>query len=342
MVMHSLYRTYPVYQALLAYELIDDDCSSESENISISCPFPSHDDNSPSFSIHSSSGLWNCFGCGRQGNYDQLIRFLEEERVGREIDDLELVCRKVDIEQGIDFEETFVQRVKKAAKKSKHDERAIFLAQEFFYTLKKPNWKAIQYHYLQLDRKFTTSTLMDFDVRLNYNSEFSIILPVYQQGVFKGYTSRKAHKCSDKETKYWHSPGLKKSEIVFGNLTSGPVLIVEGPFDMMKAYQYGFTNVCCLLGWSISELQVMHIKQYATEIISGLDNDERGNEGSLKLQEAFSDCPFYRLNFPRTAKDICELEQQEFSYSLFTLKEQNKNEHGSFGRNRSVSRIKIA
>lgn len=333
------YRTYPVVQALLAYELIDDDCSA-SENISVTCPFLDHEDSSPSFSIHATSGLWNCFGCYRKGNYDQLIRMLEEQRLGREIDDLELVCKKIDIEQGIDFEETFVTSIQKAVKKSKRDERAIFLAQEFFYTLKKPHWNVIQYHYLQVERQFSVTTLVDFDIRLNYNSEFSIIIPIYQQGVFQGYTSRKAHKCTDKETKYWHSPGLKKSEIVFGNLSSGPVLIVEGPFDMMKAWQYGYTNVCCIFGWHISDIQVNHIKQYATEVISGLDNDERGDEGSLKLQEQFSDRPFYQIRFPQSKKDICELQQQEFHLSI--TKKENQNGYGSIRRDRSVSRIKVA
>jgi DNA primase len=32
------------------------------------CPFPSHNDESPSFSVSVEAGLYYCFGCGRRGD----------------------------------------------------------------------------------------------------------------------------------------------------------------------------------------------------------------------------------------------------------------------------------
>lgn len=33
------------------------------------CPLPDHDDKNPSFSINAETGLWNCFGCGKRGDF---------------------------------------------------------------------------------------------------------------------------------------------------------------------------------------------------------------------------------------------------------------------------------
>ena len=39
------------------------------------CPF--HDDQNPSFSFSTETGLWNCFGCGEKGNAYTLAKILE-------------------------------------------------------------------------------------------------------------------------------------------------------------------------------------------------------------------------------------------------------------------------
>ena len=39
------------------------------------CPFPSHNDKSPSFSVNATEGVYYCFGCGRRGD---IITFLRE------------------------------------------------------------------------------------------------------------------------------------------------------------------------------------------------------------------------------------------------------------------------
>lgn len=39
------------------------------------CPFPDHEDKTPSFLVTPQENLWNCFGCGRGGDifeFDQL------------------------------------------------------------------------------------------------------------------------------------------------------------------------------------------------------------------------------------------------------------------------------
>lgn len=53
---------------------------SGSENLSARCPFPDHDDHSPSFAININNGLWKCHGCNRSGNLPILLRGLGVSR----------------------------------------------------------------------------------------------------------------------------------------------------------------------------------------------------------------------------------------------------------------------
>lgn len=349
----SILKLCPVLDALLYYDVVDAyHFAAATDNILITCPYPDHLDDRPSCSVNLLNGLWKCHGCDRTGNYNKLIQLLEEERIGREIDGWELELAKAAIELGVDPDETAEQsdelviRTAKAVTQrvSKRDQRALFLAQEFFYTLPQADWDVIQYHYLQR-RNFTSISLKHFDIRLNHASSFSIVIPVYQQDTFYGYVARKAYTVDKHETKYWNNPGLNKSDLVFGNLEIGPVLIVEGPLDMIKAWQYGFHNVCCLFGWHCSDAQATHIRKFATEIICGLDGDVRGQQGFCRLQEIFSDLPLRKFYFPVGVKDVDEMDQQTFSLNMYmpTVFDTEKEEqNGSDGRHLDGCRSKVS
>jgi DNA primase len=49
------------------------------------CPFPDHSDNSPSFGINTEKGIFQCFGCGRKGNFINLIALIEEVPIAQAI-----------------------------------------------------------------------------------------------------------------------------------------------------------------------------------------------------------------------------------------------------------------
>lgn len=51
--------------------------SSSNEWQNTHCPFPDHDDSSPSFGVNTESNLYNCFGCGKTGNIINLVRQVE-------------------------------------------------------------------------------------------------------------------------------------------------------------------------------------------------------------------------------------------------------------------------
>jgi len=60
-----------------------------------------------------------------------------------------------------------------------------------------------------------------------------------------------------------------------------PVLIVEGCFDAMKAYTFGFKNCIAPFGSSITEAQINSL--IGGSYLIGLDSDDSGKQGAIKL-----------------------------------------------------------
>ncbi len=313
--MQHAYALHSVLDALSYYSV---DVLEIKENINIRCPYLDHKDDSPSCTVNLLNGLWYCHGCDRGGNYEQLVRVFETAQLGEPPDDWELVLTLAAIRLGHknkNREHLISINIVPHVRTTKSDERALFLSEEFFFNLKQPHWKQIEQHYLY-ERDFRPQSLIDFDVRINHSSEYSVVIPIYQQGIFMGYTSRKAYDCAKDETKYWHSPGMHKSEIVFGDLKSGTVLVVEGPLDKIMAHQLGFKNVACTFGWHMSETQARHIKKYAKKIIDAQDNDEKGEEGAKRSRELIPEVEHQRFVFPNRIKDIGSMSRYKHLFSM--------------------------
>jgi len=45
--------------------------------LNTNCPFPDHEDSSPSFGVNIESNKFNCFGCGKTGNIINLVQIME-------------------------------------------------------------------------------------------------------------------------------------------------------------------------------------------------------------------------------------------------------------------------
>lgn len=86
--------------------------------------------------------------------------------------------------------------------------------------------------------------------------------------------------------KYLNTPDTEffsKGEIVF-NLDLAKesikrnkyVIVFEGYFDVMTAYQHGIENVVCLMGTALTETQIQKIRQYTNRIIICFDGDKAG------------------------------------------------------------------
>ena len=78
----------------------------------------------------------------------------------------------------------------------------------------------------------------------------------------------------DEDNRKYVNPKVKRSEIVFNELNvdwKQPVIIVEGPFDLVKSPQ----NSICILGSTLTESHAVfnHLVKNRTPVIMALDPD---------------------------------------------------------------------
>ena len=293
-------KSFNVIAILSHYGLIPDVSTYDIE-IKINCPF--HEEIVPSCNVSLTNGIYHCFGCGQSGNIIDLISRIEKVNKIKAM----IIATKISDNTKInnlsdDFisEKTIIDNV-------------LFLerAKIFFYGLPVPSWDVIKEHYL-VKRGFNSDILKKFDIRINQSSTYPIIIPLYEEEEFRGYILRRIDK---EEPKYLFSRGFGKQNAVIGNLYRTPILVVEGVLDLMKAIQYGFKNTCAILGWKASSYQLTKINEASNKIICALDNDASGKRGYTVLKNSLGE-KVVRFYYPSKKKDICELTQEEFDYSI--------------------------
>jgi DNA primase len=90
----------------------------------------------------------------------------------------------------------------------------------------------------------------------------------------------------DARKKWWHQPGLPKSEILYNfdlAIRSELVIITEGILDVMRLRLLGYTGAVALFGADASDEQIALIIGNWDRIIVCLDGDEAGLSGAEKL-----------------------------------------------------------
>jgi DNA primase len=282
------------------------------DSYNLLCPF--HEDHNPSLNfnfVKRQDGVFYCHSCKAHGDIFELLAKYEQcGVVWSAVLIAELLKGEGSAatnEQSISRDDYDIQQIRKKAF-------------NFYQNLPEVDCLGDAHCYL-LERNFFESTLKTFFVRYNVNSIYKIIFPLLEQGVFRGYVMRRID--GKKERKYLNSTGYNRNEVLVGNLTPGPVLVTEGYLDMMMSYQHGMENVCCLLQWKISREQAKKLAKYATVIICGLDNDERGNQGYRELCVAMAPygIPVLRMPFPEGIKDIGEMGRKTFLRSFCSISE---------------------
>ena len=283
------------------YDLLTKAYVSDS-SIKIVCPF--HNDQQASLSANIKTGTFYCFGCGKAGTPQSFIQEYEG------VDGIHSLRKLQQIRVGANKAITDIEHLVTESTRPDHREQ-LQSAYGFFITLSKPSWNVITNHYM-LKRGFKPETLKHFDVRINGSSTYPVILPLIEQQRFLGYITRRTDK---EEPKYLYSAGYPRRSGLIGQIHHGPVLVVEGVFDLMKAWQHGFKNTVALCGWKCTEFQLKKLTKYASLVICATDNDEAGVKGYKDLQKKLPDV--VRFQFPDHIKDVGEMSKREFREALW-------------------------
>ncbi len=137
-------------------------------------------------------------------------------------------------------------------------------------------------------------------------------------------THEEKHLCN----KWRHSKGFHKSTFLYNSWFAAEeirrtrkVFLVEGPGDCWKMVEAGIHNVCAIFGKDLSDFQISLIeKMGAVDIISVLDSDAAGMDGTDAIKNNSHLNRFFRLHFPALSqKDPGELTTNELQTELKDL-----------------------
>lgn len=236
------------------------------------CPF--HADVNPSMSIDLAKSRVYCFGCQKSYTAMQFVEASEPE-----LNKLQIYAKMATIAG-----KTKIQLdPKKLIVNDSDIEQLLIQAKDYYYNLPKTNWLKEDSDELQylLNRGFSRKILNSSGAKINYNAWYPVVFPIYDNNVFKGWLCRTTNKEVEAKRKYLYNRGFRRRTCLCGRYNNrSPLVIVEGYMDMLMLRQAGLKNVIATLGWKMSSEQRNMLKDAnITNIVSALDNDEKGEEG---------------------------------------------------------------
>ena len=284
------------------------------EEILFTCPF--HDDNTPSASLNTTDLVYNCFVCGG-GTLKYLAKQLGHDNISEELKKIppSIVTLERQLFDLMD---------------NKYQEQDIF----------ESNFKKIENindcpNYL-LDRvKYETITKFDLYICTSKSSIYNqrIIFPIFSNKK-RGFVARDYTEI--KPQKYLFPKNMQKQEYLFGKMTGDVVILVEGVFDVMKLWEYGYFSCISPMGVTIGDKQIeILIKNGIKEVIIMPDGDQAGMKFVERIGE-YKDLFNIEAMVSITGKDPCEMKKSEVDQSYENRWDLNKY---LIDRNKEISYI---
>ena len=272
------------------------------DEILFKCPF--HDDNTPSASLNTTDLVYNCFVCG-----GGTLKFLAKKLGHSDIsEDLKKIPPSV-----ITLERKLFNLMDK-----KYQEEDIFESN----FIKLDNINSCP-SYL-LDRvKYETINEFDLHVCLSNSSVYNqrIIFPIYSNNK-RGFIARDF--TDIKPQKYLFPKNMQKQDYLFGKMQGDIAIVVEGVFDVMKLWEYGYYSCVSTMGVTIGDKQVeILIENGIKDIIIMHDGDEAGMKFVERIGE-FKDIFNIEAMTSISGKDPCEMNKSEVDQSYENRWDLNK------------------
>ena len=279
------------------------------------CPFPDHNDSTPSFAVNIERQQYICYGCGKRGDVYNFIQDMDNISF---MDAVRKLADRIGFELKIDNTKSTDDR-----KELKKFYEMYMEATKFYHNMLKTDKGKIGVEYIK-KRNITDETVLKFAIgystgeelalynylkKLGYDdksindstlvyfgekgkSDFyydeRVIFPITDEDnrviAFSGRTVGNSDK---KYSNSKNSPIFVKSENLFGlqyakNTKKDFFIMCEGNLDCISLHQAGYDNTIAILGLALSETQINKIKKYKRKVYLALDNDSSGIEGMMK------------------------------------------------------------
>jgi DNA primase len=169
-------------------------------------------------------------------------------------------------------------------------------------------------------RQFDSEILAKHNVK--YSDELKkIVIPIYEEEQMIGVTMRTTN---NTEPKWKHLPkGIKTNQLLYNidNIIEGePIILVEGPWDVINMEMYEFKNSVCTFGCHLSKEQYMKLFKITTEIVILYDNDSAGEKGTKQIIDNYKN--MFNIYIPTTKPktDIGDCTLEELNEILKSLR----------------------
>lgn len=284
------------------------------------CPFPDHNEKSPSFSVSESKQLYHCFGCKKSGN---IFTFLETYSGFSFVEALEYLAGRAHIEMP---KEESSQGYRPNV--SKDQKQNMFRANKFaavFYHQKLKTLPSNHKLHAYLKKRNLTPELIE-EFRIGYAPEpwdelvkffvekkvptqvsqklglirqnkkgghFDLFRDRLMFPIFSidsnviGFGGRIIDQGQPKYINSVESDVFKKGSSFYGLDKSAKhirsedqVFVVEGYMDLLALYSHGIKNVVATLGTALTEKHVRLLKRWTKNIVLLFDGDQAGQTAS--------------------------------------------------------------
>jgi len=282
------------------------------------CPF--HTENTPSFTVTPSLGLFKCFGCGKTGD----VFTFEQEITGKTFPEtVEALAR----EFNLPLEQTAIREEELQTYQQKE---RLYLTNAQVHEL----WQGLQAEPLEGQevllgqRSFQPETVRHFQViattganclAQKFKEEHldkeillelgllkagekgdlrdffrqRIIFPIRtHHGKIAGFAGRRLSDEQERRPKYLNSPDsaiFKKGELLFGLHENSAeirqkkeVILVEGYFDVLTLWEHGFKNAVAVCGTAFTPVQAKLLRKHTERVTLLFDGDPAGAEAMCK------------------------------------------------------------
>lgn len=268
------------------------------KELKILCPF--HKDKNPSLNISTVNGKWKCWSCQTAGrSMESFLRRLKgnDAKISEYLTDYDLIVGRIN--------SLYMSSEKKFFEYENYHEFKDILKSELERNFVPAESNKISLEYLTGEsRKLTVDTIQRFKLMYAVSGDYEgrVIVPYYLDNEIIGFNGRKigTSKESGKDDRYKYciyKDAFK--EFVYGiEGVKSPVILVEGPFDLMWMKQLGYSNTVSTLNTSIRPMQLYHLLKF-DKIVFLFDNDQNkaGYNAVLKNADMIFNIDYERQIF---------------------------------------------
>lgn len=330
--------------------------SKSGKNYKALCPF--HSEDTPSFMVSPELQIYKCFGCGEGGD---MFNFVQKVEGVEFTDALETLAEKAGVkiektqtdpnykekktifeinQQTADFYHHLLTSHKVGKKGLQYLKETRGLSEktieEFNLGYAPDTWDLL-YKYL-IKKGYQNEDILLSGAAMKRRSgeghldkfRGRIVFPFIDvSGKVIGFSGRDVVGRDPKYLNTQDTPVFNKSGFIYGlnkskvEIKKKGAVFVEGPMDVIKAFQNGVKNVVATSGTSLTSLQLKIISRYTKELIFSFDSDEAGLSATaraLNLAEPF-DFEVKVVLIPEKYSDLDEFITKDTAKAKEALKE---------------------